>query len=340
MKQVKIHCVDAHSHSTFMPEIIEEMSSFYDVQIDPENPDFLFCGNRKVLGDFYAGHFFYSRACKIHITEECVSPNFCFYDYALGSDHLDFGDRYVRCPEYYPSQIANIVKNWQEVSGDAIKDKKKFCNFIYSHVGVTWTPRQDFFHLLSQYKKIDAAGTLLRNTQDLAVLEKKMGQSGNNWLLNEGWSQHQLSDGSWTKLRYETKRAFIKDYKFTIAFENQSYPGYTTEKILDAFRARTVPIYWGNPRITGKTSCLALSLMSMILTHSKRWQQRSNALIRTIMPIWPCSIPIPSLRRTAAGITGGTSEQIFCGRSLVKNRRGPADRPKAFGGIMRSTLKI
>jgi len=34
-----------------------------------------------------------------------------------------------------------------------------------------------------------------------------------------------------------------------MAFENTSIPGYTTEKIIEAMRARCVPIYWGNPRV-------------------------------------------------------------------------------------------
>ena len=38
-------------------------------------------------------------------------------------------------------------------------------------------------------------------------------------------------------------------YKFTIAFENSSMSGYTTEKIVQAFAARTIPIYWGDPNI-------------------------------------------------------------------------------------------
>ena len=32
-------------------------------------------------------------------------------------------------------------------------------------------------------------------------------------------------------------------------FENSAYPGYTTEKILEAFAAGTIPIYWGDPEI-------------------------------------------------------------------------------------------
>jgi len=45
------------------------------------------------------------------------------------------------------------------------------------------------------------------------------------------------------------KLSFLQQYKFTIAFENSSYPGYTTEKLLQAFIAYKIPIYWGNPLI-------------------------------------------------------------------------------------------
>jgi len=45
------------------------------------------------------------------------------------------------------------------------------------------------------------------------------------------------------------KLFFLQQYKFTIAFENSSYPGYTTEKLLQAFVTNTIPIYWGNPLI-------------------------------------------------------------------------------------------
>ena len=35
------------------------------------------------------------------------------------------------------------------------------------------------------------------------------------------------------------------NYNFTIAFENSDYPGYITEKIIHAFIAGTIPLYWG-----------------------------------------------------------------------------------------------
>lgn len=45
------------------------------------------------------------------------------------------------------------------------------------------------------------------------------------------------------------KREFLKDYKFSIAFENNSVKNYVTEKIIDAFMAGNIPIYWGCPNI-------------------------------------------------------------------------------------------
>lgn len=42
------------------------------------------------------------------------------------------------------------------------------------------------------------------------------------------------------------KFPIAKDYRFTISFENDFYPGYVTEKILEAYLCQSVPIYWGN----------------------------------------------------------------------------------------------
>ena len=47
----------------------------------------------------------------------------------------------------------------------------------------------------------------------------------------------------------QDKQEFISNYKFNIAFENSAVRGYTTEKIMDAMTANTLPIYWGNPWI-------------------------------------------------------------------------------------------
>jgi hypothetical protein len=88
-----------------------------------------------------------------------------------------------------------------------------FCCFVYSNK-VSY--RNDFCSQLSKYKKVNCGGSQLNNVGEKIV----------------------------------DKLAFQKKHKFCIAFENSSYPGYTTEKILDVYQSNCLPIYFGNPNIT------------------------------------------------------------------------------------------
>lgn len=49
----------------------------------------------------------------------------------------------------------------------------------------------------------------------------------------------------------DAKREFFIEnrHKYSIAFENSSYPYYTTEKLMDAFLAGSLPLYWGDPKV-------------------------------------------------------------------------------------------
>ena len=47
----------------------------------------------------------------------------------------------------------------------------------------------------------------------------------------------------------DTKLKWLSQYDYTLSLENGQGNGYFTEKILDAFMAHTVPIYWGAPDI-------------------------------------------------------------------------------------------
>jgi len=44
----------------------------------------------------------------------------------------------------------------------------------------------------------------------------------------------------------DDKFTVAQDYRFGIAFENNIYPGYVTEKMLEAYCSGTVPVYWGH----------------------------------------------------------------------------------------------
>jgi hypothetical protein len=51
--------------------------------------------------------------------------------------------------------------------------------------------------------------------------------------------------GSLTNRKVATKGEVAKDYKYMLCFENDLFPGYITEKLLDAYTCGTVPLYWG-----------------------------------------------------------------------------------------------
>ena len=101
-----------------------------------------------------------------------------------------------------------------------LTSKTGFCNFLYSHK-VPY--REAFVSQLSKYKRVDAPGKSMNNMPGIDTL-----YSGNRW---------------------EVKRKFLSAYKFTIAFENDVFPGYQTEKLYDAMMADSIPIYCGDPFI-------------------------------------------------------------------------------------------
>ncbi|WP_317175228.1 glycosyltransferase family 10 domain-containing protein [Bacteroides nordii] len=91
---------------------------------------------------------------------------------------------------------------------------RKFCSFVVSNAKGA-PERERFFQLLSEYKQVDSGGRYKNNVGGPVP----------------------------------DKTAFIKDYKFNIAFENSMCDGYTTEKIMEPMLVNSVPIYWGNKLI-------------------------------------------------------------------------------------------
>ncbi len=147
---------------------------------------------------------------KIFFTGENYKPS--IYDAHLSISYYKESERNIRYPLYlFYHNIRDLqYKREPEVIHN---DKKKFCCFIVSNNSCK--KRNDFFNKLSKYKKVDSGGKFLNNI---------------------GY-------------RVEDKMSFIKEYKFIIAFENISFKGYTTEKILEAMLGECVPIYWGNKLI-------------------------------------------------------------------------------------------
>ena len=164
----------------------------------------------------------YKNCIKIFFTGENVLPNFNECDYAIAFDYIEFENRYFRKNYIVPDKC---IQDRSIVSEEFIH--RKFCNFIYSNdrLGEGSILRKDFCKKLIEYKLVDCPGKILNN-MSAEDLEPRNG----NW--------------------FESKIHFLKNYKFTIAFENSSSNGYTTEKLYQPFLAFSIPIYWGNPLVT------------------------------------------------------------------------------------------
>ncbi len=193
------------------------LSAFYEVELSPAKPDFL-------IYSCYGIDFLKYNCVRIFYTGENLRPDFNLCDYAIGFDFMDFGERYIRYPNFafLEDQFLQLIKSVKPTKSTSNKDF--FCNFIYANSQAA-PARDRFFHLLDEYKKVSSPGKHLNNiSMDVG---KRFSQ---DWM--------------YTKLEFQSR------CKFTIAFENTSSPGYTTEKLLHAYITGTVPIYWGNPEVT------------------------------------------------------------------------------------------
>lgn len=161
----------------------------------------------------------------VQICGEAFYPDLNLFDYAISrTNDYHEQDRVMCIPVPYISFRSDPFKKNELTEQKSVNDfsKRKFCSFIYSH-GNGHPNRDFFFHRLSAYKKVDSLGPHLNN------MNNTTSRNSENWL----------------DLSIQMKHA----YKFDIAFENTNFNGCTSEKIMTAFRAHTIPIYWGNPHI-------------------------------------------------------------------------------------------
>jgi len=199
------------------------LSSKFAVTVDQNNPQVV------IFGDSNFGHnnlnIDKNKVVKVFYTGENQRPwNYdahCFISF----DHIE-DETHYRLPLYVIYDWHNKVKGWPNMSQSHIRSpedvnsKTKFCSFLVRNPSCQM--RNNMFHKLSEYKKVDSGGPLFNNIGH--VLEY-----GDN--------------------APKAKMEWLKDYKFNICYENSSYPGYATEKLYEAYMGGTIPIYWGSPTI-------------------------------------------------------------------------------------------
>lgn len=153
---------------------------------------------------------------KIYFTIENMLPDYNECDFAVTANIRPEDPRHFRLPYYVfaAGKPEALIKTPDFDAESILRAKTGFCSFVVTNARSP--ERNRFFKLLNRRKRVDSGGRSFNNIGG------------------------PISD----------KHAFVAKYKFAIAFENTLTPGYTTEKLLNALQAETVPIYWGNPEIS------------------------------------------------------------------------------------------
>jgi hypothetical protein len=177
-----------------------------------DQPDFLIYGPSGHQHRLHTG-------VRIHFSQEPRFPNYRDCDYSFTCHYLD-DPRHCRLPLYVTYGTAEEIMRAPEEAEAILAGKSKFCAFVVGNYKRRKNHnRVECFLKLSRYKRVDSGGRVMNNIGGPIP----------------GWSRGKVE--------------FLRAYKFNIAFENRSLPGYTSEKLYEAMQARCLPIYWGNPRV-------------------------------------------------------------------------------------------
>jgi len=150
---------------------------------------------------------------RIFYTGENVPPDWHSTDWAFTFEYSAH-PRHFRLP-HWPFYIdpPRLVQQSPPDTEAILAAKTRFCGFVVSNP--LCNTRNEFFRRLSHYKRVDSGGKLANNIGG----------------------------------RVADKQAFLGECRFTIAFENESHPGYTTEKVAEPMLVNSLPIYQGDPLI-------------------------------------------------------------------------------------------
>jgi hypothetical protein len=217
--------------ANFWPDFDEENNIFLDAIVDqdvssPIEVTSVFATHpRSPLKDFASfmrsmskkEHHWDATPRKVWFTGENIRPPAGnYFDAFVSFDQDTYGGVNFYFPLFY-AEILLSAKQWTKRRGIDVKKNellnhrdtpKKKHKFVCAFISNPEPVRMRAIEQLRRYGEVDVYGPNFINTQ--------------------------LS-------KYE----IAKEYKFMLCFENDLYPGYVTEKLLDAYACETVPLYRG-----------------------------------------------------------------------------------------------
>jgi len=219
MEKLRVAFVD------FWPEIKDEniflpiLKKYFDVEETTIKPDVVF---HSVFGKPLTASN-YNNCKKFLIIAENYRPYNFHHMYSISFD--SHSETNYRLPLWQiflilQPELKDVLFN----RSNNVKTFERFASFTVSNPNNFF--RNSFFEQLNSYKKVHSYGKY--RTTDIELLNFSKGKY-------------------WRNAKYQF---FLKHtHKFAITFENNSYPGYCTEKLMDGFLGGSIPIYWGDPKI-------------------------------------------------------------------------------------------
>jgi hypothetical protein len=245
------------------------LGQWYDVEVvPPDQCDYLIFGDPNFGND----HYKYRNCKRILYTGENYRPTYYTHDHSITFDHENSAKNY-RLPLYVlEMHMYWRTGNYHSVIRDTwyrspVDFPDGFCSFVQSNPNMMI--RNNFVKKVSEYKTVDCGGPLMNN-------------------IGHVLPRDDISH----------KRNFISQRKFNIAFENGIYPGYVTEKILDAIYANTIPVYLGSMTVDRDfntrrfINCHDYTTLDEVIEAMKEVEADEARWMDIISePVWPDGIP-------------------------------------------------
>ncbi len=205
----------------FMDIVLEVLKTFGSVSLvkSPQMANLIFVFPYKKDDQYYHGE--YQNKTVIGLSGETFVYDPELVSLSLSSPHIDH-ENYLRMPFYlfrFKDEISPSFKRPQSL----MTKHSDFCGFMTSHGIIEGyyaglhdgvIARDSLFKNLSNYKRVKSGGKHLNN----------IGRT----------------------IPYDRTREWFSQFKFIICYENQSFDGYITEKLFNAYYAGAIPIYYAD----------------------------------------------------------------------------------------------
>lgn len=160
---------------------------------------------------------------------ENIRPDYRLYRFSLSSDFDDYFGRNVRCPFWFTEISWSSEYKKSGLTGDGAHGREP----LVSLEGLV-KPRIGF------HKRKKFCAFVAGNPEPHRMMAVEALNNIDRVMLYGPISG---------KLDPRSKYQILRDFNFTLCFENSIFPGYYTEKVLQAWVAGTVPLYFSDKNV-------------------------------------------------------------------------------------------